>query len=78
MSASEELHTIVVGKIESHPYWQSGAFVALGENDWGPRTTLRMVDVPEVFLTVAAAQSVIDKHNGYGITMEVATFVRKR
>lgn len=72
-----DLFTIVVGKTGSHPHWRTGAFVALGDNDWGPSPTLRMVEVPQMFLTFKEAKDVVDEHNHYGIEMQVATFVRK-
>lgn len=73
-----QLYAIVVGKMEPHPYWREGAFVALGNNAWGPSPTLRMVDVPEVFLTAEEAQSVIDQHNYSDVKLEVATFVMRK
>ena len=70
-----ELHVIVVRQNVLHLYWRPGAYVALADNDWGPSPTLRMVDVPQVFLTVEEAQHVID-HFVHRDLLEVATFRR--
>lgn len=76
-AAMQQLFAIVIGKVDQHPYWITGKFVYLHDNDWGPSPTLSMTDVPDIFLTAKEAQDVIDKYNTYDIEMKVATFVRK-
>jgi hypothetical protein len=78
MTATRTLYTIIVsrtGHMKDHPYWREGAFVALSENDWGPRYSLKMADHPVMFLTEEAAQRVIDEYPNDAVPMNVQHFI---